>query len=142
MLHLIVLESLKKSDSIVSFVNDFKKPIKTVIGKLKIDTDYMLNKALERDSGIRIDQIGYIKPTLERPAYIVEKDGKFHFIKPFIDEKDNVKKFLSVVSDRDGNINMVTSHILQNKNIRKIVKNGNIIEDFVSKNDTGTLHIW
>ena len=82
----------------------------------------MLNKSVERDSGLRIEILGYIKPTLERPAYIIENDGKFHFIKPYIDDKDKVKKFLSVVSDRNGNINMVTSTILKNNDISRIVK--------------------
>ena len=129
-------EPLSKSDNVLEFVKDFAKPITTPIGDFKVDTAYMLNKAMERDGGLRINQIGYIKPTLERPAYIIEVDGKFHFIKPFIDESDNVKKFLSVVSDRDGNVKMVTSHILQDKNLKALVKKGNVIEDFVKKNDT------
>ncbi len=130
-------EPLRKSDSVIMLMNDFRDPIKTPIGDLKVDIDYMLNKAIGRDSGMRVNQIGFIKPTLEKPAYIVEKDGKFHFIRSFLDDEENVKKFLSVISDRDGNVKIVTSHILQDKNIKKIIEDGHIIEDFVSKNDTG-----
>ncbi len=134
-------EPLKKSDSIIKFMSDFKQPIKTFLGDFKIDIDYMLNKALERDGGKRIQMIGYIKPTLERPAYIIEKDGKNHFIKPFIDENDKLKKFLSVVADKDGNVNMVTSTILKNKDIKRIVKDGKIVKDFTSKLEAGATEL-
>jgi hypothetical protein len=134
-------EPLKKSDSIIKFMSDFKKPIKTFLGDFKIDIDYMLNKAIERDGGKRIQMIGYIKPTLERPAYIIEKDGKNHFIKPFIDENDKLKKFLSVVADKDGNINMVTSTILKNKDIKRIVKDGKIVKDFTNRLEAGSTEL-
>jgi len=133
-------EPLEKSDSILKVVNDFKNPIKTPLGELNINMDYMLNKAMERDGGKRLQMLGYIKPTLERPAYIVNVDGKLHFIKPFIDEKDQVKKFLSVIPDKDGSINMITSSILRDGTIKRIVKNGNIIKDF-TRLETGSTEL-
>jgi len=126
-------EPLEKSDSIIKLVNDFKNPIKTPIGELKINMDYMLNKALERDNKARLEVIGYIKPTLQRPAYIINVDNKLHFIKPFIDEKDNTKKFLSVIPNRDNDVTMITSTIIQDRNIQRIVKDGKMIRDFTKE---------
>jgi len=124
-------EPLEKSDSILKVVNDFKNPIKTPIGELKINMDYMLNKALERDNKARLEVIGYIKPTLQRPAYIINVDNKLHFIKPFIDEKDNTKKFLSVIPNRNNDVIMITSTIIQDRDIKRIINNGEVIKDFI-----------
>lgn len=122
---------MPEDKSILEFVNDFKEPIKTPIGDLKVDADYLLNKSLERDNGARIDFMNMVKPTLQEPAYIIKHKDTFNFIKPFIDNKDRVKKFLSVVSDRDGNVKLVSSYKFKNTDLRNIVKNGEIIEDFV-----------
>ncbi len=131
-------QPIPKPKNVLNFVNDFKKPIKTAIGDLTIDVNYLLNKSLERDDGARIDFMNLVKPTLEEPAYIIKHKGTFNFIKPFINEKDKVKKFLSVVSDRDGYVKVVTAHKFSNTDIRNIVKNGEVIEDFVS--GTTNLH--
>lgn len=125
-------EPMPEVKSILEFTNDFKDPVSTAIGDLKIDIDYLLNKSIDRDNGTRIDFMNLVKPALENPAYIVKHKGTFNFIKPFIDKRDKVKKFLSVVSDRDGNVKMVSAYKLSNTDIRNIVKNGEVIEDFVS----------
>lgn len=123
-------EPIQGRGELFGFLKDFENAVKTPIGDFKLDTDYILNKLAQRDNGKRFDFLSYIKPTLERPAYIVKLDEKFHFIKPFFDEKERVKKFLSVISDRDGKVNFVTTTPLKNNDIQKIIRNGEVIRDF------------
>jgi hypothetical protein len=120
-----------KPISLAEFVAKFSKPIETPIGELRLDTDYYLNKAVERDGGARIDTIHLIEPTLKEPAYVVKYRDAYNFIKPFVDPNDRVKKFLSVVSDRDGNIKIVSAYRLKNTDIKNILKNGEVIVDNV-----------
>ena len=113
--------------SIVAFLARTKEGIETPIGRLKIDTDYFLNKATERDKGKRTDIIHLIEPTLKDPAYIIKYRDGFNFIKPFKDGKGKVKKFLSVVSDRNGHIKMVTSYRIADSKLKKLIKEGEMI---------------
>lgn len=116
--------------SIPKFMLDFKEPVKTPIGELKINTDYLLNKAMARDSGLRANELHLIKPTLTDPAYVVKYRDAYNFIKPFkVDGK--ITKFLSVVSDKNGDIRFVTSHKMKGNGYKKILNEGDVVVDNV-----------
>lgn len=116
--------------NIPKFMLDFKEPVKTPIGELKINTDYLLNKAMARDSGLRANELHLIKPTLTDPAYVVKYRDAYNFIKPFkVDGK--ITKFLSVVSDKNGDIRFVTSHKMKGNGYKKILNEGDVVVDNV-----------
>ncbi|MBE3030110.1 hypothetical protein CCAL9344_07950 [Campylobacter sp. RM9344] len=112
---------------ILGVVRDFSKPIKTPIFESKISFVKMLNHLADKsDFERRIEYINLVKPTLEDPLFIVKDGDRYRFVKTFVDSKDKVVKFLSVVEDDKGNFIGITATPIKNTDLKNILK-GDIV---------------
>ena len=73
----------------------------------------------------RDEYFGLIKPTLERPAFVVDFEDTTFFFKPFRD-KDGVVKFASVIKERDGGLDVVSNYPMKNRKFELITREGKI----------------
>ena len=73
----------------------------------------------------RDEYFGLIKPTLERPAFVVDFEDSTFFFKPFRD-KDGVVKFASVIKERDGGLDVVSNYPMKNRKFELITRDGKI----------------
>ena len=69
--------------------------------------------------------LGLIKPTLERPAFVVDFEDTTFFFKPFRD-KDGVIKFASVIKERDGGLDVVSNYPMKNRKFELITREGKV----------------
>ena len=99
--------------------------------------NHFANKAGERDSKAldhRMAYLNYIMPTIEEPLIkIFRPDGRISNIKPFVFTDVNSKtknvNFLSIVTDKDGNIDFITAYALKDKSqLRSEIKKGIKVE--------------
>ena len=99
--------------------------------------NHFADKAGERDSKAldhRMAYLNYIMPTIEEPLIkIFRPDGRISNIKPFIFTDVNSKtknvNFLSIVTDKDGNIDFITAYALKDKSqLRSEIKKGIKVE--------------
>lgn len=129
-------EKLNPEFNLLTVMNHFKKPIKTPIGDLEIEPTKLFNHLGDKaeikfdKDGIpqykkninRLNYISYIKPTFEKPMFIVKNDkDKYTFFKPFIDENNKITKFINVVLV-NGEIKAITSTPYKNTDIRNLIK--------------------
>lgn len=122
---------LEPKADILSFVNDFSKPIKTPLFESSISFDKLLNHlADKKDFSRRIEYVNLIKPTLENPLFITKEGDRYRFFKTFMDQ-DKTLKFLTVVEDNKGNFIGITATPLRNTDVRNLLK-----EDIVWGGDT------
>ncbi|MGG7049261.1 MULTISPECIES: PBECR2 nuclease fold domain-containing protein, partial [unclassified Campylobacter] len=122
----IALKLNPKAD-ILNLVNDFKEPIKTPLFTSKISLDKMLNHLAQKpDFDRRIEYINLVKPTLENPLFITKEGDRYRFVKTFLDDKDKVVKFLSVIEDDKGEFIGITATPLKNTDVKNILK-GDIV---------------
>jgi hypothetical protein len=70
---------------------------------------------------------GLIKPTLEKPTFVVEFEDTTVFFKSFRDEK-GIVKFASITKDKNGIVDSVSNYDLTNRKFELIVKQGKIVE--------------
>ena len=73
----------------------------------------------------RDEYFGLIKPTLERPAFVVDFEDSTFFFKPFRD-KDGVVKFASVIKERDSGLDVVSNYPMKNRKFELITREGKI----------------
>ena len=73
----------------------------------------------------RDEYFGLIKPTLERPAFVVDFEDTTFFFKPFRD-KDGVIKFASVIKERDGGLDVVSNYPMKNRKFELITREGKV----------------
>ena len=71
----------------------------------------------------RDEYFGLIKPTLERPAFVVDFEDTTFFFKPFRD-KDGVVKFASVIKERDGGLDVISNYPMKNRKFELITREG------------------
>ena len=99
--------------------------------------NHFADKAGERDSKAldhRMAYLNYIMPTIEEPLIkIFRPDGRISNIKPFVFTNVNSKtknvNFLSIVTDKDGNIDFITAYALKDKSqLRSEIKKGIKVE--------------
>ncbi|WP_297937210.1 LPD23 domain-containing protein [uncultured Campylobacter sp.] len=99
--------------------------------------NHFADKAGERDSKAldhRMAYLNYIMPTIEEPLIkIFRSDGRISNIKPFVFTDVNSKtknvNFLSIVTDKDGNIDFITAYALKDKSqLRSEIKKGIKVE--------------
>ena len=69
--------------------------------------------------------LGLIKPTLERPAFVVDFEDTTFFFKPFRD-KDGVVKFASVIKERDGGLDVTSNYPMANRKFELITREGKV----------------
>ena len=99
--------------------------------------NHFADKAGEHDSKAldhRMAYLNYIMPTIEEPLIkIFRPDGRISNIKPFVFTDVNSKtknvNFLSIVTDKDGNIDFITAYALKDKSqLRSEIKKGIKVE--------------
>lgn len=73
----------------------------------------------------RDEYFGLIKPTLERPAFVVDFEDTTFFFKPFRD-KDGVVKFASVIKERDGGLDVISNYPMKNRKFELITREGKV----------------
>ena len=73
----------------------------------------------------RDEYFGLIKPTLERPAFVVDFEDTTFFFKPFKD-KDGVVKFASVIKEKDGGLDVVSNYPMKNRKFELITREGKV----------------
>ena len=122
----IALKLNPKADLLMA-VKDFSKPIETPIFKAKVSIDKMLNHIIEKPNGEkRLSYLNLVKPTLENPLFITKEENRYRFVKTFIDDKEKVLKFLSVIENNKGEVLGITATPIKNTDIKNLIK-GDIV---------------
>ena len=122
----IALKLKPKADLLMA-VKDFSKPIETPIFKAKVSIDKMLNHIIEKPNGDkRLSYLNLVKPTLENPLFVTKEENRYRFVKTFIDDKEKVLKFLSVIKNNKGEVLGITATPIKNTDIKNLIK-GDIV---------------
>ena len=113
---------IEKEYSLENFKAEFPNgKVDTPIGEVNISSFQL--KKLELKG--REKYLGLIKPTLERPAFVVDFEDATFFFKPFRD-KDGVIKFASVIKERDGGLDVVSNYPMKNRKFELITREGKV----------------
>ena len=113
---------IEKEYSLENFKAEFPNGrVDTPIGEVDISSSQF--QKLERKG--REKYLGLIKPTLERPAFVVDFEDTTFFFKPFKD-KDGVVKFASVIKERDGGLDVISNYPMKNRKFELITREGKI----------------
>ena len=113
---------IEKEYSLENFKAEFPNgKVDTPIGEVNISSFQL--KKLELKG--REKYLGLIKPTLERPAFVVDFEDTTFFFKPFRD-KDGVIKFASVIKERDGGLDVVSNYPMKNRKFELITREGKV----------------
>ena len=113
---------IEKEYSLENFKAEFPNgKVDTPIGEVSIESR-QFNKLKFKG---RENFLGLIKPTLERPAFVVDFEDATFFFKPFRD-KDGVVKFASVIKERDGGLDVVSNYPMKNRKFELITREGKI----------------
>ena len=113
---------IEKEYSLENFKAEFPNgKVDTPIGEVSIESR-QFNKLKFKG---RENFLGLIKPTLERPAFVVDFEDTTFFFKPFRD-KDGVIKFASVIKERDGGLDVVSNYPMKNRKFELITREGKV----------------
>ena len=113
---------IEKEYSLENFKAEFPNgKVDTPIGEVSIESR-QFNKLKFKG---RENFLGLIKPTLERPAFVVDFEDATFFFKPFRD-KDGVIKFASVIKERDGGLDVVSNYPMKNRKFELITREGKV----------------
>ena len=113
---------IEKEYSLENFKAEFPNgKVDTPVGEVSIESR-QFNKLKFKG---RENFLGLIKPTLERPAFVVDFEDATFFFKPFRD-KDGVVKFASVIKERDGGLDVVSNYPMKNRKFELITREGKI----------------
>lgn len=113
---------IEKEYSLENFKAEFPNgKVDTPIGEVNISSFQL--KKLELKG--REKYLGLIKPTLERPAFVVDFEDTTFFFKPFRD-KDGIIKFASVIKERDGGLDVVSNYPMKNRKFELITREGKV----------------
>ena len=113
---------IEKEYSLENFKAEFPNgKVDTPIGEVNISSFQL--KKLELKG--REKYLGLIKPTLERPAFVVDFEDTTFFFKSFRD-KDGVVKFASVIKERDGGLDVVSNYPMKNRKFELITREGKV----------------
>jgi hypothetical protein len=113
---------IEKEYSLENFKAEFSNgKVYTPIGEVDISSSQF--QKLERKG--RKKYLGLIKPTLERPVFVVDFEDTTFFFKPFRD-KDGVVKFASVIKERDGGLDVISNYPMKNRKFELITREGKV----------------
>ena len=113
---------IEKEYSLENFKAEFPNgKVDTPVGEVSIESR-QFNKLKFKG---RENFLGLIKPTLERPAFIVDFEDTTFFFKPFRD-KDGVVKFASVIKERDGGLDVISNYPMKNRKFELITREGKV----------------
>ena len=113
---------IEKEYSLENFKAEFPNgKVDTPIGEVAV-SNYQFEKLNFKG---REKYLGLIKPTLERPAFVVDFEDTTFFFKPFRD-KDGVVKFASVIKERDGGLDVTSNYPMANRKFELITREGKI----------------
>ena len=113
---------IEKEYSLENFKAEFPNgKVDTPVGEVSIESR-QFNKLKFKG---RENFLGLIKPTLERPAFVVDFEDTTFFFKPFRD-KDGVIKFASVIKERDGGLDVVSNYPMKNRKFELITREGKV----------------
>lgn len=113
---------IEKEYNLENFKAEFPNgKVDTPIGEVNISSFQL--KKLELKG--REKYLGLIKPTLERPAFVVDFEDTTFFFKPFRD-KDGVVKFASVIKERDGGLDVISNYPMKNRKFELIAREGKV----------------
>ena len=113
---------IEKEYSLENFKAEFPNgKVDTPIGEV----DVSVSQFYKLGHKGRDEYFGLIKPTLERPAFVVDFEDSTFFFKPFRD-KDGVVKFASVIKERDGGLDVVSNYPMKNRKFELITREGKI----------------
>lgn len=113
---------IEKEYNLENFKAEFPRgKVDTPIGEVGISSSQF--QKLERKG--REKYLGLIKPTLERPAFVVDFEDTTFFFKPFKD-KDGVVKFASVIKERDGGLDVISNYPMKNRKFELITREGKV----------------
>ena len=113
---------IEKEYSLENFKAEFSNgKVDTPIGEVDISSSQF--QKLERKG--RKKYLGLIKPTLERPVFVVDFEDTTFFFKPFRD-KDGIVKFASVIKERDGGLDVISNYPMKNRKFELITREGKV----------------
>ena len=113
---------IEKEYSLENFKAEFPNgKIDTPIGEVAV-SNYQFEKLNFKG---REKYLGLIKPTLERPAFVVDFEDTTFFFKPFRD-KDGIVKFASVIKERDGGLDVTSNYPMANRKFELITREGKV----------------
>lgn len=113
---------IEKEYSLENFKAEFPNgKVDTPIGEVDISVSQFYKLGHKG----RDEYFGLIKPTLERPAFVVDFEDTTFFFKPFRD-KDGVVKFASVIKERDGGLDVISNYPMKNRKFELITREGKI----------------
>ena len=113
---------IEKEYSLENFKDEFPNgKVDTPIGEVAV-SNYQFEKLNFKG---REKYLGLIKPTLERPAFVVDFEDTTFFFKPFRD-KDGVVKFASVIKERDGGLDVTSNYPMANRKFELIAREGKV----------------
>ena len=113
---------IEKEYSLENFKAEFPNgKVDTPIGEVDISVSQFYKLGHKG----RDEYFGLIKPTLERPAFVVDFEDTTFFFKPFRD-KDGVIKFASVIKERDGGLDVVSNYPMKNRKFELITRESKV----------------
>ena len=113
---------IEKEYSLENFKAEFPNgKVDTPIGEVAV-SNYQFEKLNFKG---REKYLGLIKPTLERPAFVVDFEDTTFFFKPFRD-KDGVVKFASIIKERDGGLDVTSNYPMANRKFELITREGKV----------------
>ena len=126
---------VKKEYTFENFKADFPQgKAQTPIGEVNIGS-FQFKKLQIKG---REKYLGLIKPTLEKPSFIVDFEDTTFFFKAFKDEK-GVVKFASVTKERNGVIDVTSNYPMAGRKFELLVREGEVRYTAQSSGDIKSL---
>lgn len=126
---------IKKEYTFENFKADFPQgKAQTPIGEVNIGS-FQFKKLQIKG---REKYLGLIKPTLEKPSFIVDFEDTTFFFKAFKDEK-GVVKFASVTKERNGVIDVTSNYPIAGRKFELLIREGKVRYTAQSSGDIKSL---
>jgi len=126
---------VKKEYTFENFKADFPQgKVQTPIGEVNIGS-FQFKKLQIKG---REKYLGLIKPTLEKPSFVVDFEDTTFFFKAFKDEK-GVVKFASVTKERDGVIDVTSNYPMAGRKFELLIREGKVRYTAQSSGDIKSL---
>ena len=126
---------VKKEYTFENFKADFPQgKVQTPIGEVNIGS-FQFKKLQIKG---REKYLGLIKPTLEKPSFVVDFEDTTFFFKAFKDEK-GVVKFASVTKERDGVIDVTSNYPMAGRKFELLIRKGKVRYTAQSSGDIKSL---
>lgn len=126
---------VKKEYTFENFKADFPQgKAQTPIGEVNIGS-FQFKKLQIKG---REKYLGLIKPTLEKPSFIVDFEDTTFFFKAFKDEK-GVVKFASVTKERNGAIDVTSNYPMAGRKFELLIREGEVRYTAQSSGDIKSL---